>query len=124
MSESRPLGLFEGYGIEIEYMIVDSEDLTVRPMSDELLKAVAGSYQMEVDRGELCWSNELALHLIELKTNGPVSSLVGVSEAFQRDVRAINELLTSKGARLLPSGMHPFMAPDELRLWPHEDDAI
>jgi len=124
MSDARPLGLFEGYGIEIAYMIVDSEELTVRPISDELLKAVAGSYQMEVDRGDLCWSNELALHLIELKTNGPVSSLVGVSETFQKDVRAINELLRSKGARLLPSGMHPFMAPDELRLWPHEDDVI
>ncbi len=124
MSESGHLGLFEGFGIEIEYMIVDAEDLSVRPMADELLKAVSGSYQMEVDRGELCWSNELALHLIELKTNGPVSSLAGVSEAFQRDVAEINDLLAPSGARLLPSGMHPLMKPDELRLWPHEDDVI
>ena len=64
MSVARTLGLFEGFGIEIEYMIVDADTLMVRPVADELLKAVAGTYEMEVDRGRLCWSNELALHLI------------------------------------------------------------
>jgi gamma-glutamyl:cysteine ligase YbdK (ATP-grasp superfamily) len=118
------LGLFEGFGIEIEYMIVDAESLTVRPIADELLKQAAGAYEMEVDRGALCWSNELALHLIELKTNGPVASLQGLDAAFQADVTAIEGLLEPMGARLLPGGMHPWMAPDELRLWPHEDDVI
>jgi len=118
------LGLFEGFGIEIEYMIVDTETLSVRPIADELLKAVAGSYEMEVDRGALCWSNELALHLIELKTNGPVASLGNLHAAFQSDIQAIDGLLAPMGARLLPTGMHPWMAPDELRLWPHEDDVI
>ncbi len=118
------LGLFEGFGIEIEYMIVDAGSLSVRPIADELLKEVAGAYEMEVDQGALCWSNELALHLIELKTNGPVASLDGLHSAFQSDVNAIDRLLAPMGARLLPGGMHPWMAPDELRLWPHEDDVI
>jgi carboxylate-amine ligase len=124
MTMAQPLGLFEGFGIEIELMIVDAETLEVRPVADELLKAVAGRYEMEVDRGRLCWSNELALHLIELKTNGPVASLEGLHSAFQSDVAAIEALLAPMGARLLPTGMHPWMAPDELRLWPHEDDII
>jgi gamma-glutamyl:cysteine ligase YbdK (ATP-grasp superfamily) len=124
VSERVPLHLFEGFGIEIEYMIVDADTLMVRPMADELLKAVAGTYEMEVDRGKLCWSNELALHLIELKTNGPVASLEGLEAAFQSDVREIERLLAPMGARLLPTGMHPWMAADELRLWPHEDDVI
>lgn len=124
MSPSRPLGLFEGYGIEIEYMIVDAERLSVRPIADELLKSVTGAYEMEVDRGALCWSNELALHLVELKTNGPVPSLEGLHRAFQSDVEEIDRLLAPMGARLMPSGMHPWMAPGELRLWPHEDDVI
>jgi carboxylate-amine ligase len=119
-----PLRLFEGFGIEIEYMIVDRETLSVRPIADELLKTVAGTYQMEVDRGALCWSNELALHLIELKTNGPVRSLHGLDEAFHRDVSEIDALLAPLGAQLLPSGMHPWMDPEQLRLWPHEDDII
>ncbi len=124
MSTTSPLHLFEAFGIEIEYMIVDAETLAVRPIADELLKAVAGSYEMEVERGALRWSNELALHLVELKTNGPVQTLTGLDRVFQQDVSAINTLLAPMGARLLPTAMHPWMAPDELRLWPHEDDVI
>ena len=33
----RPLGLFEGYGIEIEYVLVDAKSLDVRPFTDRLL---------------------------------------------------------------------------------------
>lgn len=124
MSRSKQLGLFEGFGIEIEYMIVDAETLSVRPTADELLCKVAGTYEMEVDRGALRWSNELALHLIELKTNGPVSSLESLHESFQRDISAIDTLLSPMGARLLPGAMHPWMRTDELRLWPHEADVI
>ena len=32
----------------------------------------------EVEVGDFCWSNELVLHVIEIKTNGPVGSLAGV----------------------------------------------
>jgi len=124
VSGSKHLGLFEAFGIEIEYMIVDATTLSVRTIADELLKKVAGAYEMEVDRGALCWSNELALHVIELKTNGPVSSLSDLHESFQHDVSAIDALLSPMGARLLPGAMHPWMRPDELRLWPHEDDVI
>ena len=124
MTVSQTLHLFDAVGIEIEYMIVDAKTLSVRPIADELLKAVAGDYEMEVDRGALRWSNELALHLIELKTNGPVPSLLNLHQDFQRDIEAIDALLRPMGARLLPSAMHPWMATDELRLWPHEDDVI
>jgi len=124
MSPSETLGLFEGFGIEIEYMIVDGETLGVRTITDELLKKVAGTYEMEVDRGALCWSNELALHVIELKTNGPVRSLNALHESFQADICEIDTLLSPMGARLLPGAMHPWMGTDELRLWPHEDDVI
>ncbi len=124
MSKSTVLHLFDAFGIEIEYMIVDAETLSVRPIADELLKAVAGDYEMEVDRGALRWSNELALHLIELKTNGPVASLVNLHESFQRDIGAIDALLRPMGARLMPTAMHPWMGTDELRLWPHGDDVI
>src|SRR5262245_16606836 len=34
-----PLHLFEGTGIELEYMIVDAESLSVKPVADELLKS-------------------------------------------------------------------------------------
>ncbi len=120
------LGWFEGYGIEIEYMIVDGDTLAVRPMADRLLaEAAGGEVRNEVERGAIAWSNELALHLIELKTNGPAPSLSGLAESFQADVDDINRMLAPDGARLLPGAMHPWMDPDtDLRLWPHGNNAI
>ena len=37
---ARSLSLFEGFGIEIEYMIVDSATLNVRPLCDRLFTEV------------------------------------------------------------------------------------
>jgi len=119
--DGEPLRLFQAYGVEIEYMLVDRETLAVRPLSDELLKAVIGEYACDYEDGPVAWSNELALHLIELKTNGPTGSLSGWAARFDRDVRRINALLEKWGAVLLPGGMHPSMDPrTETRLWPHE----
>jgi gamma-glutamyl:cysteine ligase YbdK (ATP-grasp superfamily) len=122
---SAPLGLFEGFGVELEYMIVDAHTLDVRPISDRVLCAVAGSYVSEHELGALAWSNELALHVIELKTNGPAESLSPLAERFQGHVRQINEILAPLGARLMPTAMHPWMRPEaELKLWPHEYNAV
>src|SRR5690606_432906 len=97
------LGLFEGYGIEIEYMIVDAGTLAVLPVTDQVLKALAGAFVNEAEAGALCWSNELALHVIELKTNGPAPSLDGLGARFQGDVERINGLLQGLGGRLMPT---------------------
>lgn len=121
----RPLPLFEGLGVELEYMIVDRETLSVLPVADELLRSAAGTYLDEVEQGPLRWSNELALHVVELKTNGPVPSFSGLSETFSAQIGRINELLDPLGGRLMPTGMHPFMDPArETRFWPHENRPI
>lgn len=117
-------GLFEGFGVELEYMIV-GEDLSVLPIADRLLAAAAGEVTEEVERGPLCWSNELVLHVVELKTNGPVPQLAGVDGRFLEGVREANRLLAPLGGRLLPSAMHPWMDPGrEMRLWPHGNREI
>ncbi|MDH3297844.1 MAG: glutamate-cysteine ligase family protein [Gemmatimonadota bacterium] len=113
------LHLFEGYGVEIEYMIVDAGTLDVRPLADQVLGGEA-----EIDSGALAWSNELVLHVIELKTNGPAPDLAPLADLFQRDVGRIDEALTPLGARLMPTGMHPWMSPGQARLWPHEYTAV
>jgi len=125
MAKLKQLGLFGGFGIELEYMIVDADSLSVKPCADQLLQVIGGGYDQEVDRGAALWSNELALHVIEMKTRGPAAQLGGLAEMFAEQVRDALELLTPINARLLPTGMHPWMAPErELALWPHEDRAI
>lgn len=117
----RALGLFEGYGVEIEYMIVDARSLDVRPVADRLIERAAGRPESQVEWGDLAWSNELTLHVIELKTDGPAGSLDGLAALFQDHVERIDALLQEEGARLMPGGMHPWMDPvHETRLWPHE----
>lgn len=123
--ELAGLGLFDGYGIELEYMIVDGERLSVLPAADRALHAVAGDFVNEIETGALAWSNELALHVIEMKTNGPAASLEGLHQTFQRDVARANALLAPLGGRLMPTAMHPWMDPArETRLWPHGHSAI
>ena len=117
--------LFEAFGIELEYMIVDRDSLDIQPICDQVLFQVAGEYLAEVDLGAISWSNELALHVIELKTTQPTADLAGAAESFQKNVRHINELLITHNACLLPTAMHPWMDPHrELRLWPHEFNAV
>jgi gamma-glutamyl:cysteine ligase YbdK (ATP-grasp superfamily) len=113
--------LFSRYGVELEYMIVDGESLSVRPIADELLCPAAGNLSGEVDRGEIGWSNELVAHVVELKVSQPATVLEHLPAHFQRNVEEVNSLLAPLGARLMPAGMHPWMDPEnETRLWPHE----
>ncbi len=125
MTDRAPLHLFEGYGIEIEYMIVERESLELAPVSDDLITRAAGSLSNEIERGGACWSNELVLHVIEFKSNGPLATLAGAGALFAEQVRDANALLAEQGRALLPTGMHPWMDPArEMRLWPHDDDRI
>lgn len=114
------LHAFAGYGIELEYMIVDRQTLAVMPVADRLLQAATGGEACEVDRGRLAWSNELVLHLLEIKTLRPDPALAPLAGQFQAEVDAVDRLLQPMGARLMPGGMHPWMDPaTETRLWPH-----
>jgi len=114
------LGLFEAYGIEIEYMLVDAASLDPVPACDWLLSEVAGELTDEYENGAIAWNNELAMHVVEFKTNGPVSSLAGTAGDFQANVARANELLAGRGLRLLPGAMHPWLEPSrDVRLWPY-----
>lgn len=120
-----PYHIFEVTGIELEYMIVDRDTLDVKPIADKVLEAVAGEITGEVEVGPLGWSNELVLHVIELKTPQPVPTLDGLGALFQHDVRRVNEILAPMNARLMPTAMHPWMDPHkEMHLWPHENSPI
>ncbi len=122
---THPYPLLARIGLELEYMIVDRRTLDVRPIADRLLHAVSGSYDGEVPLGPVSWSNELTLHVLELKTTDPVPSLDGAPGLFQDHVGRANAVLAPLGACLLPTAMHPWMDPlAEMRLWPHDHGPI
>jgi gamma-glutamyl:cysteine ligase YbdK (ATP-grasp superfamily) len=115
------LGLFDGYGVELEYMVVDRSSFAVRPIVDQLLERFTGTHAGEFEDGPIAWSNELALHVLEAKTNGPAPSFAGLAGAFQTSLQRIQRELSPMGALLMPGGMHPTMDPrHEFRRWPHD----
>ncbi|MFA0964810.1 glutamate-cysteine ligase family protein [Roseivirga sp. BDSF3-8] len=112
--------LFEAYGVELEYMIVDRSDLSVKPVSDKVMEKVTGFITDEVIGPDISWSNELVLHVIELKTTRPAAGLNGLAEKFSEAISEINRILEEENAMLLPTAMHPLMQPEsEMHLWPH-----
>ncbi len=125
MSRRPVLHLFEGYGIELEYMLVNSKTLEVLPVSDRVLRFKAGRYVNEVVNNPAGWSNEFALHVMEIKNNSPVTSLSGLGPMLQEQVVQINRIVEKWEGRLMPSGMHPWMQPSrETILWNHRHRKI
>jgi len=124
-STKRRFGLFEAYGVEIELTIVDADTLDVKPACDALLEGIAGEPTSDVTLGDVTWSNELTLHVVELKTTQPAPSLVRLGSRFHASLAKATPTLTKLGARLLPGAMHPWMDPStQTRLWPHENNEI
>src|SRR5436190_11082071 len=123
MNQPSRLHLFQAFGVELEYMIVDRKTLDIRPIADELLKAELGEYGSDFENGIVTWSNELVLHVIELKSTKPESNFNSLSGAFADDIQRINKILSKWDAMLLPSAAHPWMDPmTETKLWPHDDE--
>jgi len=104
--------LFDALGIEIEYMLVDRDTLNVRPLADVVLSSLAGGQPTsEISVGPISWSNELTLHLIELKTSDPAEEVVSLPCQFENAIGDLNPVLQAHHLRLLPTGMHPWMNP-------------
>lgn len=117
--------LWQKYGIEMEYMIVDRDTLDVLPRADVPLgKDKNGEQLSDVEYGPIGLSNELVSHVLELKCASPVDSLKNLGGQFHKEVLRANEKLKSINAMLLPSAAHPFMDPATMQLWPYDCNEI
>jgi glutamate---cysteine ligase / carboxylate-amine ligase len=123
---ATPLHLFDAYGVELEYMLVDRETLAVAPLCDRVLAAEAGTSVFELQRGAIGWSIEMAAHVLELATNGPTRRLdAEKAQDFTNDLRRVDELAAAFGARVLPTAMHPLMDPlRDTTLWPSDQQPL
>ncbi len=125
MNQPSRLHLFQAFGIELEYMLVDKDTLAVKPITDELLKHELGEYASDFENGIVTWSNELVLHVIELKSTKPELNFNALEHAFADNIKKINAILSKWNAMLMPSAAHPLMDPIiETKLWPHESNEV
>lgn len=112
--------IFSVLGIEIEYMLVDSHHLNVQPLSDQILQTLAGELTNEVALGDIAISNELVMHVLEFKNNGPKPPNAEIAKQFQQAIEQIQPLLAARNLQLMPTGAHPWMNPlKETQRWPH-----
>jgi gamma-glutamyl:cysteine ligase YbdK (ATP-grasp superfamily) len=117
--------IFSVLGIEIEYMLVDKTSLEVQPKSDLILNAIAGKQANEAVMGEIAVSNELVMHVLELKNNGPKPPHHPIAQQFQQAIMRLQPLLEQYHLQLLPTGAHPLMNPLlETKRWPHGNNLI
>ena len=121
MPSERTLGLFEAVGVEIEYVIVDTERLDVYHLTDRLMEAEAGQIVGDIVYDDITWSNEMSLHVFELKTTEPAKTLDWAADAFAKHARQANKRLKPMNALLMSTGMHPWMDPwTQVKRWSHE----
>lgn len=117
MIATKRYRLFEVVGLELEYVIVD-EDLRPRCLLEEAFRQVHGRPTSDIEHGHVGFSNELAAHVFEIKTLEPRSSLARIEADLVEGLRFFRDVLEDRlGARLLPTGMHPFMKPADTTLW-------
>jgi len=117
--------LFSVLGIEIEYMLVDRDTLAVQPKSDRLLQTASGQPCNEIIVNETAFSNELIMHVLELKNNGPKPIHAPVARDFQAALESLEPQLETHNLMLLPTAAHPWMNPQtETKRWPYDNHAI
>jgi len=117
--------LFSVIGLEIEYMLVDQDTLNIQPLSDIILKDLAGKIVNEAVVGDIAISNELVMHVLELKNNGPKPITVDLALQFQKAVDQLKPILKQHNLCFMPSGAHPWMNPQkETKRWPHDNKAL
>src|SRR4051795_56127 len=109
MSLSSPLHAFSAYGVELEYAIVDTPGLAVKPIAEFFLDRIRTAPSKSRDAAHLDWSNELVAHVVELKNTQPTPDLNTLNSAMQAEIDAANDVLDPMDARLMPTAMHPQM---------------
>ena len=113
MTQPPRIHLFQGYGIELEYMLVDRDTLKIKPITDELLKHELGDYGSDFENGIVTWSNELVLHVVELKSTKPESDFQALEIKFSENVKSINSILVKMECDVDAHSCSSFHGSDE-----------
>jgi len=108
---------FSVAGMELEYAVVDA-DLEPASLVESAFRVIAGRPTSDVELGRVAFSNEIADHVFEVKTTRPTRSLREAEDLLVEGVRGFSRVLADRfAARLLPTGMHPWLDPRRAKLW-------
>jgi glutathione synthase/RimK-type ligase-like ATP-grasp enzyme/gamma-glutamyl:cysteine ligase YbdK (ATP-grasp superfamily) len=115
---------FDVCGLELEYALVD-RDLNVVSVADKALALLAGRPASDAALGAVEFSHEIMDHVLEVKTPEPTRSLAHAEAWLAEGVRRLAALLSDRfDARLLPTGMHPWLDPRRARVWTRSQQEV
>jgi glutathione synthase/RimK-type ligase-like ATP-grasp enzyme/gamma-glutamyl:cysteine ligase YbdK (ATP-grasp superfamily) len=115
---------FQVAGIELEYAVVD-RDLNAASLVENAFRIVAGRRTSDIELGAVGFSNEIADHVFEVKTSMPMEALKDAETVLADGVQRFAALLREEfGARLLPTGMHPWLNPTRARIWSRSNSRV
>src|SRR5690606_18931680 len=100
------------------------ERLEPQHLAEELLSALAGRATSDVELDVVGFSNESFDHLVEMKTQVPLRSLLGSEEVLAEGAARPSEQLGRMGARPMPTSMHPWLDPKWARRWTRSNTAV
>jgi gamma-glutamyl:cysteine ligase YbdK (ATP-grasp superfamily) len=104
---------------------VVNDQLEAMPIVDKVLKDFHGRVVNLVQQRQFTFGKELQLHVLEVKPNEPFESPQAFEEKMQEAVLTLSDFLMRKyGARLLGTGMHPFLRLEQTGVWPHRHRQI
>ena len=93
MNPSKSFSLLAVCGVELEYAIISREDGRILPLADKILLNNQGKVTNSRKFGPCRVSNELALHVLELKTPEPVASLSDWGDKFLETLHILDSKL-------------------------------
>jgi len=107
------------FGPEHEFSIVDNE-LKTLPISDEVLRKLHGRLVNKTTINGCEVGKELQGHVLEIKGRHPFSDPVVFEEVIHNGITELLVFLEERfKAKLLGSGMHPFLRLEESKVWSH-----
>jgi len=122
----RPFGLFEAYGVEIEYALVHRISKEILPRSSEALAMLA----RDIPDDALCtepveWVNELSAHVVEARCRVPAPCVADLLLPWKDAIQVMARCARALDASLLPGPVHPWMNPaSDTGLWQGEGHEI
>lgn len=115
MTPPKKLALWQGFGMEFEYLLADRIGLEARAKARWFLQKMKTFSK----HPKFEWSHEFFQHLVEVKNTDPTLSLEQLAKGVRQEVQAAAVFLKKKGFVFLPAGMHPFLdGKNSIPLWP------
>ena len=106
-------------GTEHEYSINDRE-FHARPVSDEILREICGSYESEVLFGDVKLGKELQKTVLEMIPRSPADDIRVLEAQLTRGLAKFNNVFAGR-YQLLGLGMHPTARVNEIPVWDHDE---